>query len=43
MNEGQKIIINPGTSKVAKHMQTEDITYKIVVNENNWHKRGNTN
>ena len=45
MNEGKKIIINPGTSKVAKHMQNEerekeDIDYRIIGNETNWYKRG---
>ena len=45
LNEGRKIIINPGTSEVAKHMQQEyhekeDIEYNIIGNECNWYRRG---
>ena len=45
LNNGKKIIINPGASEVAKHLQsqdhkTEDIQYSIVGNEENWRRRG---
>ena len=45
MNRGEDLIINPGTSEVAKHMQEEthskeDISLKVVQSETNWFKRG---
>ena len=45
MNEGKKLIINAGTSEVAKHIQSEDhkkedIQYEIIEKGSNWYKRG---
>ena len=45
MNEGKRIIINAGTSEVAKHMQSHDheeneINYNVIGSESNWLKRG---
>ena len=45
LDRGEEIIINPGNSEIAKHMQEsthnkEDVTCEIIQNEDNWYRRG---
>lgn len=45
MDKGENIIINPGNSEEAKHLQEKihalyDVSIKTISNEENWTKRG---